>query len=93
MSALETQELAEVVQRVRGWPPPMRIALARQILETLETPALAEAPPRLPRGPLKVAPWHCAHPILMMAACPGGVVAVASTLHLPGSATFGSDAK
>jgi hypothetical protein len=49
MNAAETIEIAAVVKRVQGWPAPMRIALARQVLETLEAPL---APPsQLPRGP------------------------------------------
>ena len=49
MNPTETVEIANVVQRVQSWPPPMRIALARQILETLECPPAA--PSKLPRGP------------------------------------------
>jgi hypothetical protein len=33
MNDTETIEIAELVQRVQSWPAPMRIALARQILE------------------------------------------------------------
>ena len=49
MSTTETNDIAEVVGRVQGWPVPMRIALARQILETLE--GVRCAPAKLPRGP------------------------------------------
>jgi hypothetical protein len=49
MNATQTNQIAEVVQRVQSWPPPMRIALARQILETLEN-AHRQPSPRLPRG-------------------------------------------
>jgi hypothetical protein len=51
MNAAETVEIAEVVQRVQSWPAPMRIAVARQILETLEGPAAPALTPELPRGP------------------------------------------
>jgi hypothetical protein len=40
MSALETNEIAEVLSRVKTWSQPSRITLARCILETLETPAV-----------------------------------------------------
>ncbi|HQU42664.1 MAG TPA: hypothetical protein PK867_07620 [Pirellulales bacterium] len=33
---MQTNEIADVVQHVQGWPIPMRIALARQILESVE---------------------------------------------------------
>jgi hypothetical protein len=51
MNATETIEIAEVVQRVKSWPAPMRIALARQILETLEGPSAPAPPSKLPCGP------------------------------------------
>lgn len=51
MIPVETKEIADLVQRVQSWPPPMRIALARRILETLESPPEQEPPPKLPRGP------------------------------------------
>lgn len=51
MTAVETKEVADVIQRVQGWPPPLRIALARRILETLESPPAQELLPKLPRGP------------------------------------------
>lgn len=44
-----TNEFSDVIERVQGWPAAMRISLARQILETLETkPPTA---PAIPRGP------------------------------------------
>jgi hypothetical protein len=50
MNDTETIEIAELVQRVQSWPAPMRIVLARQILETLEGPPASTK--KLPRGPL-----------------------------------------
>ncbi len=51
MSVPETIEIAEVVSRVRSWPAAMRVALARRILDTLETPPVEQPPSKLPRGP------------------------------------------
>ena len=51
MTVAETNDIAEVVQKVRSWPAGMRIALARRILETLEASPETEATPTLPRGP------------------------------------------
>jgi hypothetical protein len=51
MTMAEAQDIADVVQRVQGWPTPMRIALARRILETLETAREPAAAPPVPRGP------------------------------------------
>ncbi len=42
MTATQSQELADVVDRVKDWPLDMRISLARRILETAETPAIIE---------------------------------------------------
>ncbi len=50
MSVPENVEIAEVVSRVRSWPAAMRVALARRILETLDSP-VEEPAPQLPRGP------------------------------------------
>lgn len=44
MSATQERDLAEVLDRVKAWPLPMRITLARRILETTETPSIAEPP-------------------------------------------------
>jgi hypothetical protein len=44
MSATQERDLAEVLDRVKAWPLPMRITLARRILETIETPSIAEPP-------------------------------------------------
>ncbi len=38
MSTAEATELTDVLNRVKNWSPESRIALARRILETLETP-------------------------------------------------------
>jgi hypothetical protein len=51
MSVTETNEVASVIQKVRSWPAPMRIVLARRILETLESKPEEPGPARLPRGP------------------------------------------
>ena len=37
VSAAEADEISEVWDRVKDWSPPSRIALARRILESLET--------------------------------------------------------
>lgn len=37
-------DIAAVVQRVQAWPVPMRIALARRILETVDVAAAPEPP-------------------------------------------------
>jgi hypothetical protein len=37
MSTAESNELSNVLDRVKSWSPPLRIALARRILETLDT--------------------------------------------------------
>ena len=44
MSATQERDLAEVLDRVKAWPLPMRITLARRILETTETTSIAEPP-------------------------------------------------
>jgi hypothetical protein len=51
MSTTEVAEIAEVVARVRSWPAAMRVALARRILETLESPPVEQPAPQRPRGP------------------------------------------
>ncbi len=50
MTIAETSEITAVVQRVQSWPVPMRIALARHILETVEDTGAPEQPPARPRG-------------------------------------------
>ena len=54
MNATVTTAIAEVLHRVRSWPAPMRIALARQILETLEGPPGPARERTLPCGPSAV---------------------------------------
>ncbi len=39
MSTAEADELAHVLERVKTWSPPLRITLARRILETLDESA------------------------------------------------------
>jgi hypothetical protein len=51
MTIAETNQIADVVRRVQNWPQLMRIALARQILETLESPPAGQPSPERPRGP------------------------------------------
>ncbi len=51
MTTVETKQIVELVQRVQNWPPPMRLALARRILETLEGPPIEQQPAERPRGP------------------------------------------
>jgi hypothetical protein len=51
MTTVETNQIADVVQRVQYWPPPMRIVLARRILETLESPSVEQSPTERRRGP------------------------------------------
>lgn len=44
---MPTEEISDVLERVQNWPIPMRVALARQILDSVqETPNET-----LPRGP------------------------------------------
>ena len=44
---MSTEEITEVLERVQNWPTSMRVALARQILDTVQqTPKET-----LPRGP------------------------------------------
>jgi hypothetical protein len=45
MSAPETNEMFEVLSRVKTWVPEMRIVLTRKILET-STPSKISEPPR-----------------------------------------------
>ena len=44
MTAAESSEMVDVLNRVRDWPLDMRMALARRILETAERPAILEPP-------------------------------------------------
>jgi hypothetical protein len=49
MSTAESTELTDVLNRVKTWPVASRIALVKEVLETL-TPATSESP-SVPRGP------------------------------------------
>jgi len=51
MTSGETNQIADMVQRIQSWPSPMRIALARRILETLENPPVQQPPLERPHGP------------------------------------------
>lgn len=48
---MQTNEIAQMVQQVQSWPIPMRIALARQILESVES-----EPDRNPAGAVRRGP-------------------------------------
>lgn len=37
MNVLETTQVAEILERVKNWPPEPKILLARRILETLDS--------------------------------------------------------
>lgn len=50
MTIAETGEITSVVQRVQSWPVPMRISVARQILETVEGAVMPKPSPTRPRG-------------------------------------------
>ena len=57
MGVTIVDEVAEVMDRVKGWSPPTRIALARRILESLEVPAAADSvPPPLAAGSVRGVP-------------------------------------
>jgi hypothetical protein len=43
MSVMETNEIVEILDRVKSWSA-ARIALARRILESLEAPQVSEPP-------------------------------------------------
>jgi hypothetical protein len=51
MSGSEATQIREIVGQVQSWPAAMRVALARHILETLESPPVEQPPPKVPRGP------------------------------------------
>jgi hypothetical protein len=51
MTTGETNVIADLLDRVQNWPAPMRLALARGILETLETAVPDQMPRQLPLGP------------------------------------------
>jgi hypothetical protein len=48
---MATNEIADVVQQVQNWPVPMRISLARQILESVEHEPADVRACGVPRGP------------------------------------------
>ena len=48
---MQTNEIQLLVQQVQSWPVPMRVALARQILESVEQEPTAVSAASLPRGP------------------------------------------
>ena len=50
-TAGETNQIADVVRLVQDWPASLRVALARRILETLESPPVEQPPAARPRGP------------------------------------------
>ncbi len=50
MTSTETSDITALVQRVQAWPVPMRIALVRRILETVEGAGAPEPPPGRRRG-------------------------------------------
>jgi hypothetical protein len=45
MSTAEASELTDVLDRVKTWPPTLRITLARKILESLDKAQAPQAPP------------------------------------------------
>ena len=49
MSGSEATQIREIVGQVQSWPAAMRVALARHILETLESPPVEQPPPKVPR--------------------------------------------
>lgn len=51
MSTVDTNELADVLDRVKTWPTTLRLTLARKIFESLgEADALPSPRPSEPRG-------------------------------------------
>lgn len=48
---MQTNEIQQLVQQVQSWPVPMRVALARQILESVEREPTGVSAASLPRGP------------------------------------------
>jgi len=47
MSATETNEMSDVLKRVRVWAPEMQIVFARKILETIDSPEISEPPRKM----------------------------------------------
>ena len=60
MSTTESRDISEILERIRTWTPGMRIVLAREVLETLESASLSK-PTRfviiLP--PIILPSWNC----------------------------------
>ena len=48
---MQTNEIQQLVQQVQSWPVPMRVALARQILESVAREPAGVSAASLPRGP------------------------------------------
>ena len=48
MNASGADEVSEVLDRVKHWPPPSRITLARRILESLDPSAVGGTNPESP---------------------------------------------
>jgi hypothetical protein len=46
MSATDANELTDILERVKTWSTPLRITLARRILETLDDQPIVQEPPR-----------------------------------------------
>ncbi len=46
MSSNQNAEITDVLQRVQAWPVVMRMALARQILQSTETSTTEDGPPK-----------------------------------------------
>jgi hypothetical protein len=46
MTTAETNELTDLVDRVKTWSPALRITRARRILETIEHSSAVDEPPR-----------------------------------------------
>lgn len=48
---MQTNDITQMFQQIQSWPVPMRISLARQILESIERERAGASLPSLPRGP------------------------------------------
>jgi len=46
MSAVDTSEMTDILNRIKTWPVPAQITLARHILESIERKSVIEPPPR-----------------------------------------------
>jgi len=47
MTTSDSHEILDVLDRVRWWTPDMKVALARKVLETLESPEVVPPPKRM----------------------------------------------